>query len=152
LTAYDFGGGNDQAVVQVTFDFFTDSNDGLDDYPASLYFYFMSGTGSLWVFDVASQLNGRGWNDGITVGLGGAGWNNIIGSETLLSTTLGNVAEMGILLTYEGTLAAQNYGIDNFALHYPEPGTYAVLAFALLSLGVTFRSKLQTGLKGLLHK
>ncbi|MDP6631392.1 MAG: hypothetical protein QGH29_10525 [Kiritimatiellia bacterium] len=153
LTNYDFGadGGNAVGAVDfITFEFYANANDG-DDLPAALYFYFESLAGSLWRLNIYSQLsNPGGWND-ISVSMADAGWVNILGGEADLETTLLNVDDMGIMLTYEG-VANQEYGIDNYRMHYPEPGTYAVLAFALLSLGVTFRGKLRTSVKDFLKK
>jgi hypothetical protein len=153
LTNYDFGadGGNTVGAVDlITFEFWANANDG-DDLPAALYFYFESLAGSLWRLNIYSQLsNPGGWNN-IGVSMDDVGWVNILGGETDLSDTLGNVGDMGIMLTYEG-VGGQEYGVDNYRMHYPEPGTYAVLGFALLSLGVTFRGKLRTSLKDLLKK
>jgi hypothetical protein len=160
LNAYDFGsaGGGDpmvDAVAFITFDFYSDANDG-DDYPANLYFYFLTDPGAsetIWRINIFDQLDTPGdWND-ITISLWnptGAGWSNPLGDDTF-ANTFNNVYEMGVMIQYAGG-AGQNYGIDNYAMHNPEPGTYAVLAFALVSLGVTFRGKLRTGIKGLLRK
>ncbi|MBT3296768.1 MAG: hypothetical protein HN919_16535 [Verrucomicrobia bacterium] len=153
LTAFTpFGGA---AVEAVSFDFYSDANNGggTFDYPADLELYFMS-TSGYWRYDY-DTTGLSGWNT-LSAGMSfGSGWINYGGTTDLATfdTDMASVTELGVLLTYQGaSYGDQHYGIDNFALHYPEPGTYAVLAFALMSLGVTFRGKLNSGLKGLLHK
>lgn len=155
LTAYDFGA--PEGVLDVgfiTFDFWANADEAepTEDYrPAALEFYFVSGAGggSEWRINIFDQLDtDSDWND-ILISLW-SGFTQISGSETW-ETALTDIDEMGILISYNDW-TGQEYGLDNFQLHNPEPGTYAVLAFALVSLGVTFRGKLRTGLKGLLRK
>ncbi|MBL7075913.1 MAG: hypothetical protein ISS31_00440 [Kiritimatiellae bacterium] len=150
-----------EAAMYVTFDFWAnaDISDGGDTAPAALEFFFHSGS-TYWRLDIIDQITAPDWNTGITVGWwgwSGAGWTqeDVGGTDDLdFETVLGDNGgdlQMGIMLTYQG-FSSEEYGIDNFELHNPEPGTYAVLAFALVSLGVTFRGKLRTGIKGLLRK
>ena len=143
---------NGQHVLNATFDFFSDSGGG-NPSPAYLGLYFLSGT-TYWRYTLYTSLDldlGSGWT-GFDVGMSQtAGWSTYGTGSLGFEAALASVDQIGIQVGYTGELN-QDYGIDNFALHYPEPGTYAVLAFALMSLGVTFRGKLQNGLKGLLHK
>jgi hypothetical protein len=161
LNAYNFGAEKGEpdavdAVAFIQFDFYSDSNDGGDELPGNLYFYFYTsqGGGTLWRLNIADEIS-AGWSNDITIGLwdhttAGSGWNQVFGGADW-NTALGDVDEMGVMLAYTGN-NGQVYGIDNYEMHNPEPGTYAVLAFALVSLGVTFRGKLRTGVKGLLRK
>jgi len=153
FTSYGFGGAEDgDAVGFITLDFWAnaDKAEPAEDYrPATLEFYFVSGYGggSEWRINIFDQLDtDSDWNDILISG----GFTQISGSETW-ANALTDIDEMGLLINYQDW-TGQEYGIDNFQIHNPEPGTYAVLAFALVSLGVTFRGKLRTGLKGLLRK
>ncbi|NQU41410.1 MAG: hypothetical protein HQ523_15795 [Lentisphaerae bacterium] len=149
LTTVDFGYG-DEATARVTFDFWSnaDAGGGGDNEAAALEFYFVSG-GSYWRYGIDQTMV-----DGIMNAVSISLYESLFyhtGSAGTFAAALASVDEIGIMITYQG-FTGQEYGIDNFELHNPEPGTYAVLAFALMSLGVTFRGKLRTGLKGLLSK
>jgi hypothetical protein len=159
LSSVEFrdGGPNERAMF-ATFDFWANAGGPLaGDYePAKLEFFFYDGS-TYWMktlYDAETGSLIEGWNEDLTVswwGWEGVGWESEGATQTFLNT-LDAVTEMGIMVTYQGYAGTEEYGIDNFELHNPEPGTYAVLAFALMSLGVTFRGKLQSGLKGLLRK
>jgi hypothetical protein len=63
---------------------------------------------------------------------------------------LGSVSKIGFELNYP-VAAGQEYGFDNLNLYdeyqqieTPEPQTFVVLGFALLSLGVVFRRQFHT--------
>ena len=113
--------------------------------PGGLSVYFYSSTsGTYWYFDIDAAL---GWNR-YDVGFGdGTGWWKE-GAGTFASD-LQDVDELGLALTYRFNDGSQVFGLDDVALHTPEPGTYAVLAFVFVSLGITFRKKL-AGSLGLL--
>ncbi|MFC1497870.1 hypothetical protein ACFLS1_05250 [Verrucomicrobiota bacterium] len=150
----DFGSVDGSSVESVSFDFYADAG-GAVNYPAGLSLFFMSDAGgseTIWyyTFDVTEIT--AGWNDeyqdfefGANMTLG-AGWWSETGSD--FAGDLADVDEIGILLEYQPGYDSQVYGIDNFALndiqlwYIPEPETYVVLAFTLLSLGFIFRRRL----------
>jgi hypothetical protein len=154
LSTVDFGNGDEMAMY-VTFDFWANANisGGGDFAPSALEFYFYSGD-TYWRYNIIDQVLLDGWNS-ITVawwGWNGSGWLTEGAGDTFTDTLNGGgTLEMGLMLTYQG-FTTEEYGIGTFEIHNPEPGTYAVLAFALMSLGVTCRQKLRTGIHGLLRK
>ncbi len=147
----DYPSGYGEGIVGITFDFYSDSG-AVNPSPAVLAVYFY-GASTYWryvIYDGLFDPLDQGWNTGLGTGWingTGAGWQRMSGGADF-STAYASVSEIGIELTYTG-VDDETYGIDNFRLHYPEPGTYAVLGFALLSLGVTFRGKVRDGLKAL---
>ena len=93
----------------------------------------------------------------------GGGWQNATGpttgaaGEAAWNSAFGSVDEVGLEIQWQSNAGAGVYGIDNFALHdepviaqTPEPGTYMALATALLSMGITFRRRLNHSLAALL--
>ena len=134
-------------VTAVYFDFYTDQASGA---AVSLYFrHDMTADDVYWYLDI-TDITSAGWHTdkggGLTTSVGwyspsyGGG-----GSDAQLLLDLADVDQIGILLSYQPN-ATQNYGIDNFQLQggrIPEPGTYSMLGFAFLSLGVTFRKRLK---------
>lgn len=153
FTAFDDFGGAE--VVGVTFDFYVDGDSGgtTDDGPGSLSLYFMGGgnntawTYNFYEFGFDSAL-AEGWHSfGIT--FDASGWLPANAGGDSFEDSLTSVTRIGIELISRAGTGVENYRLDNFRLYYPEPGTYAVLAFALLSLGVTFRGKLREGLEAL---
>jgi hypothetical protein len=156
FTSVNFGAGADPTVRYVTFDFWANADKSDPEQvhePAALEFYFLSGS-TYWRYVIHDDVTPYTFvEDGMTplsVALSEGSMYSTGGSETW-ANSIQNVEEIGIIISYQ-SWGGQEYGIDNFELHNPEPGTYAVLAFALVSLGVTFRGKLRTGLKGLLRK
>lgn len=134
-------------VTAVYFDFYTDQASGA---AVSLYFrHDIGGDDVYWYLDI-TDITASGWH----TGKGGpldvsTGWYSPSygggGSDAQLLLDLADVDQIGILLSYQPN-ATQNYGIDNFQLQggrIPEPGTYSMLGFAFLSLGVTFRKRLK---------
>jgi hypothetical protein len=139
-------------VVLGTFEFW--AGGGAQVYPTYLSFFIEDSSNNLWEYSFNSQLTGLtgdAWNP-LSFNVNGSGW---VGSGSTFDAVLGDVAQYGWIIGYHGVGGVGNtetYGFNNLRLHYPEPGTYAVLGFALLSLGVTFRGKLRTSLKELLKK
>lgn len=132
-----------QTVGAVWFDFYANAN-GTNDLPSKLQVYFLSDSTNYWYYDIGNLA--AGWNSYYANVYASAGWYNVFNrSDALFALDLGDIDEVGIVLTYQDNLGGQEYGLDNFMLldePVPEPGTYAVLAFAFLSLGVTFRRQL----------
>jgi hypothetical protein len=159
FTTYGFGGAEEgDAVGYITFDFWSnaDKSVGGDYRPAALEFYFVSDLGggneTEWRINIFGQLDtdsDSGWNY-MDFWMYQGNFTHQYGALSF-AASMADVDQMGILISYTSQ-NGQEYGIDNFQLHNPEPGTYAVLAFALVSLGVTFRGKLRSGIKGLLRK
>jgi hypothetical protein len=141
----DYINGFATRVWAIQFNFLAQGS-GTNVLPYGLSVYFMSST-NYWYYDITTVA--AGW------GVYGAnlilsqGWYPSSGSrntETLFNQDLLNVDEVGILLTYNQNGGGQVYGLDDFQLldtPVPEPETYAVLGFALLSLGITFRGQLK---------
>lgn len=132
-------------VGAIQFSFLADAN-GTNDLPGGLRVYFIStSTNIIWYYNITSVS--AGWNT-YSANIGFGSWYNTDGynSQSYFDSSLLDVDEVGILLTYQGGVDYESYGIDNFQLldaPIPEPETYVVLGFALLSLGVTFRRKLR---------
>ena len=141
----NFAGGVDMTTTAgqttfLAFDFYAQDYAPLFN---SLKLYFYSGTGSqYWFYDV-TDLSANTWQTTTIQMLQGAGWYG--GSD--FAAALADVDEIGWQLTYRAN-ADQLWAFDNFERGYmgaysvPEPGSCAALGCALLSLGVTFRRKL----------
>lgn len=153
LSNYNFGGTEGyQHAGGVTFDFWSnaDKDDSEEDHwPSALELYFLSGS-TYWRYTITVASLIDGWNPIYVSMYGVPGWVQTAGTASF-EDALDSVDELGITLTYQNW-DGQEYAIDNFRLHYPEPGTYAVLAFALMSLGVTFRGKIRSGIDALRRK
>lgn len=149
--------GTGYAVKQVLLDFYAGgtTGGGTVDYPSALELYFLTQEGPdeyYWRYTIDVSSLSSGWNE-LTVAVDGYGWY-VPGDPTKtfndFKIDVYDVDEVGLLLTYQ-SWAGQVYGIDDFTLGYavPEPSTYAVLAFAFLSVGFTFRRKLSDTLSNL---
>lgn len=147
-------------VDNISFDF---HNDQVGPGAAALSLYFLSNDGGgndvIWYYNFNPADLDPGWNDDLSVAMnwtgGGAGfgsWYTIYGVNTALgfAAALEDVDEIGILLTYQDNLDGQIYGLDNFQLNgtIPEPGTYGMIGFALVSVAATFRRKLNAAWAG----
>lgn len=115
----------------------------------SLQLYFVNGANDPWYYDITGLA--AGWNTYYAnLDYGSGLWYTSDGSRQAnlyFTNDLANVTQVGIVLHYPAVLTGQYYELDDFELldaPIPEPGTYAVLAFALLSLGITFRRQLST--------
>jgi hypothetical protein len=153
FTAFDFGAEGINAVEALSVQFWANSGGpGAVDYPASLEFYFLDGGGTYWVYDIDVTGLSQGWNAlWADISQWSAGlWDDVGGGGNWLAA-IADVDEVGMRIGYQ-QIDGQEYGIDNFRIHYPEPGTYAVLAFALMSLGITFRGKIKEGISSLRSK
>ncbi len=132
---------NTAGIQSVNMDFYSESNTGY-----SLSWYFLSGTDT-WLADVSGSSTG--WRRLVRNFNFGSGWYNVSGStdSTTFDSSLGDVDEIGILLTYEDNVGGQVYGIDDFQLQdveqIPGPQTWMLLGFTFMSLGITFRDKLK---------
>lgn len=138
-------------VRSVTFDFYAGADDGGNgagvDIPADLRLYFVSAGSVTWYYDIDPTA---GWGSAY-FGYGAnfyaySGWyTDDLRSQALFFTDLTDVDEIGLEITYQAW-NDQIYGIDNFNLNdqpVPEPSTYAILGFTLLSLGLVLVRKRQ---------
>jgi hypothetical protein len=132
-------------VGAIQFSFLANAN-GTNDLPGGLRVYFISSSTNItWYYDIPSVS--AGWNT-YYANMNFSGWYNTQGyfTESYFDSSLLDVDEVGIVLQYQGGVDNEIYGLDNFQLldaPVPEPETYAVLGFALLSLGITFRRRLR---------
>lgn len=139
---------NGSNVTSIAFDFYTISA-GTNQIPnyGQLSVYFVSDKGGsnwIWYYTIditagttsylADLMNYSGWWN-----TQGAHWN-----QASFNTDLGDVDEIGILLTYWPNIGNQTYEIDNFTINtlIPEPRDFAIILAALLSLALVFRRRL----------
>ena len=146
----DWGALGVGGLEAITFDFYSATSA-----PDALDLFFSEGSNQ-WHYIVPALSTG--WS-GYSADLDySAGWYNISGVNDAL--TFGNSyaavnKNVGIRLQYGVNETAQVYGIDNFYLNdapvgaVPEPQTYAMLGFALCSVGMTFRRRLHGSLESL---
>lgn len=93
-----------------------------------------------------TTISSAGWNP-YSIGLSynaGAGWNRWDGEPMLFSdwaNAVANIDEVGILIWYASGSPGQVFGLDNFTI-IPEPETWLMLGFALLSVAITFRRQI----------
>jgi hypothetical protein len=137
-------------AFQVTFDFNSDT-----DMPAHLDVYMMSnlsGAEYLWFSRVDSQLSANGWSS-VSVPIVSGNWYNLGQSGADFATDMGKIDEIGIMITWINQDDSQLYGLDNFDVvawePVPEPETWAMLGIAFLSIGFSFRERLDKVVEGL---
>ncbi|MCK5850544.1 MAG: hypothetical protein KAH23_06475 [Kiritimatiellae bacterium] len=144
---YDDNDGSGYSSVgasSLSFDFYSESGT-----PDGLFLYFNS-SGTEWLYEISSFS--AGWSHYDVNFTTSAGWYNMtLGSQTDLDVDLASIDEIGIILAYQPNIANQVYAIDDFNVHdtyfIPEPGTYAMLAFAFISLAITFRKNLNESIE-----
>jgi hypothetical protein len=113
---------------------------------------YMQASGFAWYYDIGTVA--AGWQTinanmlELTEPGPFPGWYNEGGRGiTDFHADIANVQRVGFELNYQ-TLNGQMYGFDNLELNneffVPEPQTFVVLGFALLSLGVVFRRQYHT--------
>jgi len=132
-------------VGSVTFDFYSDAGVGT---PEELTVFFTS-NGHTWFYDVHTALSptlATGW-DTVGAAFSYANWYEAeggYGSSADFAAALTDVDAIGLKILYQDA-NGQIYGLDNWTLNgqIPEPGTYAMLVAAFMSLGISFRGKLR---------
>lgn len=130
----DYSGGG----LTINFDFYSDSY-----LPQQLDVYILSNSGVnnyAWFLDVTPVS--LGWTS-ISASISfGDGWYNELGrTSSDFSADLADVDEIGVRLWYANDAGGQIYGLDNFDV-VPEPETWAFLGIAFLSIGYSFREKI----------
>jgi hypothetical protein len=139
--------------LRMEFDFFADANangtwDGWStDGPSGLSLYIVGAT-TTWFYDLTGQPTA--WSHHLVNLIHGAGWYDAIGGageDQFNSDILGTVSQIGIRIWYDQEISSQRYGLGSFTLDneyfiIPEPQTYYSIGIAVLSLGITFRRRL----------
>jgi len=136
-------GVNGSYELRINFDFLTTGST-----PGELGLYFRSGSGHIWAYDVAG-LEGSPVANGLTtyaVTAGTAGWIAQNGGWTVadLVSDWASVSWLGLYI--QGSSGpTEIYGLDNMYLNFvvvPEPETVWMLLAVVMSIGITFRSRL----------
>lgn len=137
--------GDARAAAQyIWFDFY--NNDVAA--PGDLSLFFVSDTsGVTWYYFIDTPLS-VGWTT-FRIPMFGNGWTDL-GAGGVWASDIQDVDQIGLRIVYKAN-SSQYYILDNFRRGYvvPEPSTYAALGFAFVSLGMTFRRKLNEGLSRL---
>ncbi len=155
---YTAGGLTANGINGISFNFYNPSATPIN----GLQVYLVAG-GNTWYHPLVADVTTGGWDtyganlsfDSLNAGTGE--WFTLAGDN--LATWQGDLASvtgMGFRMNYVDNTANQIYRLDNiiiqddpYILLVPEPQTYAMLGFAFLSMGVTFRRKLEGALASL---
>jgi hypothetical protein len=116
-----------------------------DDYTTpsdTLSAFFYSGTsGRTWQYAFNGPATIDTWYNYVAPMSYNANWFSVGAGEAEFNTDLADVDQLGIWVMRSSDLGAQSYGLDDFEVFVPEPETWAILAFTLLTLGITLRRK-----------
>ncbi len=155
---YTAGGLAVDGVKGISFDFYNPAATMIPE--LSVY---LIANGRTWYHALTTVTNtAAGWGtyganlSSDTLNAGTGEWFTLGGDNLFTWTTdLASVTGIGFRMLYD-TTANQTYGFDDISImdnpYYtmvPEPQTYAMLGFAFLSMGVTFRRKLEASLASL---
>jgi hypothetical protein len=114
--------------------------------PASNLSLWWTNGGDTWTYSLGSPTAIGTWNNYMAPLYYTGGWqeNGTNSTAAAFLADINNVTGMGISVDRNGSTAAQNFGLDNFQLQLvlPEPESVGLILMALLSLGFTFRGKL----------
>ena len=139
-------------IQSVTFQFYAGADDGGQgggvDIPADLRLYFVSAGSVEWYYDIDPTAGWAGAYFGYGANFAAySGWySETARDQSLFMGDLTDVDEIGLEITYQAW-DGQVYGIDDFNLNdqaVPEPETYAILGFTVLSLGLVLARKRRT--------
>jgi len=138
----DYSGGG----LTITFDFYADLY-----LPQQLDIYILSNSGGnnyAWFMDVTPVT--LGWTSISAPIYFGAGWyNELRRTSSDFSSDLTDIDAIGVRLWYADSQGGQIYGLDNFDV-VPEPETWAFLGIAFLSIGYSFREKIDKAMADLM--
>lgn len=130
------------AAQYIEFDFYANMA------PIGLSAYF-KGANVIWLNEITSVTVSAWDKYQIPISFGyGEGWYRPAGgelSQSAFNASAADVDEIGIMIWYANS-AGQVYGIDNFSV-VPEPETWFMLGFALISVAFTFRQQLNESFK-----
>ena len=143
-TAAGFIGDYSSGAFSVGFSFYA-----ANAVPSQLSMFFVAADNNVWTYDVGLPSGTGAWSSFGAPMSYSAGWtspgNPGVG---VFNTDLATVDQIGIIVTRSGgTTGQEDYGIDDFGLSVPEPATYAVIAFSLLTLGLTLRRRSSAALQ-----
>ena len=160
---YTAGGLAVDGIQGVSFDFYNGGGTAIPE----LSVYLVAASGRVWYHSSTEVTSTSGWGtygvnlsyDSLDTMLAGdqRGEWFTLGGDNLAAwqTDLATVSGIGFRMLYD-TTANQAYGFDDIIIQddpyytmVPEPQTYAMLGFAFLSMGVTFRRKLEASFASL---
>lgn len=138
----NFAGNQDYTVSSaggVTFSFYAqDYTTPLDT--VALFFY--SGTsGRTWRYSLAGPATVGAWINYSAPMSWTANWTSPTFGQAEFTADLADVDQIGIWVNRSADTGAQTYALDDFGLIAPEPSTYVILGFTLLTLAITLRRK-----------
>lgn len=146
LTAAVAGGSS-----SIMFDFYSAGTK-----PQEVYAFFETASGDAWFRDVSSYIVDTGWGHANAY-LGWGSWFNMSDPVRGVGDFAGDLAaisQIGVMVYYRDVAGAQIYAIDNFDVDYnlniPEPETWAFLGIAFLSIGYSFRERLDKAMSDLM--
>lgn len=157
---YTAGGLAVDGVRGISFDFYNPAATEIN----GLQIYLIAASGNVWLHPLVNDIvTGGAWGnyganlDEDSLNAGTGEWFTTAGDDLATwQADLATITGIGFRMYYVNNTANQIYGIDNiiiqddpYILLVPEPQTYAMLGFAFLSLGVTFRRKLEDALASL---
>jgi len=142
----NFVGGYYGDVLAARFRFYADET--LPSSAAgSLALYFYNATsGRTWQYNLSNPAAVQTWTwyEVSFSSVGASAWHTAAPgyTEAEFISDLGAVNWIGLYISRFGTTAAEHYGLDDFELTIPEPGTIWVLLAAMVPMAVTFRGRL----------
>lgn len=146
-TTTGLAGGMDYSSggLSVQFDFYA------DQLPQKLDIYILSGAGVDYEWFLNVTPTTTGWTSILMPLSFGQGWYTENGRTTAsnFSADLAIVDRIGVRIWYANNDGGQIYGLDNFDV-IPEPETWAFLGIAFLSVGYSFRERLDKAMAALM--
>jgi hypothetical protein len=127
-------------MMGIRFNFYADDYTTASD-TLSLFFY-SSTSNRVWQYSLSGPATVGTWvTYNVPMYWTGTGWSSPGAGQTDFNFDLQDVDQIGVWVRRSADTGAQEYGIDDFTLPIPEPGTYAMLAVTLSSLYATLRRR-----------
>jgi hypothetical protein len=108
-------------------------------------FFYSETSGRTWKYALDGPASINHWYDYINLPMSwSANWSSPGFGQAQFNADIADVDQLGVWVYRSADTDQQTYGIDSFRLgvfQIPEPSTYAILAFTLLTLGLTLRRK-----------